>query len=194
MNNNRLMTPGQVADFLSVGTTAIKKYATLLEDNGYTIGRNDKNHRVYTGEDVAVIRAMLILNRHKSVPLEDAASIVTSADTDIAKILSYDGTNSGSHTTELTDTPTHVPESSQQMAELMAQLQAHDARYKQFVTGMENSMREQTSTIEGMREEMQEHNRQQAETIEALRKEIEALRNAQSDKPTSFWARLFGGK
>lgn len=215
MVNDRPMTPGQAADFLDVGTTALKKYALLLEQNGYSVGRNDKNHRVYTSGDMAVIRAMLILNRHKSVALEEAASIVTSADTDIAEILSYDDTgvdtNSGVHNTEPTVTTTHVATGTQHIADLMTQLQERDKAYKNFMTLVETTLKEQAVTIEVLREELQERDKrqiestgsisesmkQQMETIEAMRKEIEALRKQQVEqaaKPTSFWGRLFGGK
>jgi len=180
--NNRPMAPGQAADYLGVGTTALKKYASLLEQNGHTIGRNDKNHRLYVGEDIALIRAMLILNRHKSVPLEEAASIVTSAGTDIAEILSYDDSHSDTHddvhTTEPTVTTTHIAPSPSHVPE--------------FVTQFIATLQEQASAFESMREEMREQNKKQEETIEALRKEIEALRNEQANKPTSIWARLFG--
>lgn len=96
-------SPKQAADLLEIGTETLKKYALLLEQNGHTIRRNARNHREYIGKDLALIKAMLILNRDKSVLLEDAASIVTSSDTDVEKIIREDneknGMNSAAHNT-----------------------------------------------------------------------------------------------
>lgn len=55
-------TPSEAANFLKIGTEILKKYALLLEQNGHTIRRNARNHREYIGEDLALIKAMLILN------------------------------------------------------------------------------------------------------------------------------------
>ncbi|MEK9198508.1 MULTISPECIES: MerR family transcriptional regulator [Bacillales] len=75
-------TPKQAADILESGTETLKKYALLLEHNGHPVHRNARNHRVYNGIDIALIKAMIKLNREKSMPLEDAASKVTSSDVD----------------------------------------------------------------------------------------------------------------
>lgn len=93
MTEERTLTPSQAAEFLHVSTTTLKKYAILLEDQGHIIQRNSLNHRHYVGDDLARMKAMLILNRLRSVTLEEAASIVTSLDTNIAEILQLDKDN-----------------------------------------------------------------------------------------------------
>lgn len=86
MNNDRIPAK-QVANMLGFTTTNLKHYASLLEMNGLKIFRNTRNHREYSEQDVKLLRAMQILNRDKSMLLEDSSSFVMSSDTDVDAIL-----------------------------------------------------------------------------------------------------------
>ncbi|MER2008669.1 MAG: transcriptional regulator [Psychrobacillus sp.] len=187
---DQLMSPKQASDFLSVKANALKKYALLLEKNGYNVSRNELNYRMYNGQDIAMIRAMLILNRVKSVQLEDAASIVTSSDTNIADILAMDDTHTDVHNDGHTDVlavtqsqvpavPTHVADL---ITSLQKELQVRDTLYTDFMAAIDDKLSEQTTMIQQLSE--------QNESLLARLEEME--RKQESDNRKSLWAKLFG--
>lgn len=179
-------TPAQVADFLGVGTTALKKYALLLEQHGHTIGRNDKNHRYYTGTDIGIIKAMLILNRNKGVQLEQAADIVTSVDTDISLILKNDDTKNVTYDAVPTVTATQKPNIASLIAPIMAQQKAQ-------YNALREELAERDKLMIQLQSEVATQLQEQAATIAGLRGELEALRKQaeESEEKSGFWNRLF---
>lgn len=183
---DQLMSPKQAADFLSVKTNVLKKYALLLEKNGYNVSRNELNYRMYSGQDIAMIQALLILNRLKSVQLEDAASIVTSSDTNIADILAMDDTHNDSQADVLAVTQSQMPAIPTQVTDLIAslqsELQARDALHTQFMASIDDKLSEQSTMIE-----------QLLEQNNSLHARLEAMeRKQESDNRKSFLAKLFG--
>lgn len=79
---NDYMSPKQVVEQLDISTEALKKYSLLLEKNGMEIDRNKRGHRQYSKENVKNIKALIFLNKEKSVNLDEAASMVTTSDFD----------------------------------------------------------------------------------------------------------------
>lgn len=195
MENDKL-TPRQTSDILGIGTETLKKYAALLEHNGHSIGRNARHHRYYTGTDLGLLRAMIVLNRDKSVTLEDSASIVTSTDTDISAILGEtdDTVATTVQSNEVsTVIPVQISKEFNQILELMQlqhaeidtlrlELELRDKEHSEFMADISNKMKEQNELA-----------KQQLTTIEELRGEIEEIRKQAAVKPEpSFWMRLFG--
>lgn len=78
----RLYSPKEVVEQLDTSAETLKKYSLLLEKNGMNISRNKRGHRGYSEENIKVIKALIYLNKEKSVNLEDAASLVLSSDFD----------------------------------------------------------------------------------------------------------------
>lgn len=186
MTIEQALSPKQAADLLGVGPNALKKYALLLEQNGYSVTRNEKNHRVYSPGDLDIIRAMLILNRIKGVQLDDAASKVTASDVNISLILSYDDTYTAVHTTVPNVTESHIPAIPQHVTDfitaLQSELKARDVLHTEFMTAIEDKLSEQTTMIQQLSE--------QNESLLARLEEME-LRQG-SDNRKSLWAKLFG--
>lgn len=195
MGNDKL-TPRQASDLLGIGTETLKKYAALLEHNGHSIGRNARQHRYYTGTDIDLLRAMIVLNRDKSVTLEDAASIVTSSDTNISTILGEtDPTVTA--TVQSTEVSTVIPlQLTQEMNQIIELIQNQYEVINTLKSEIELRDREQTDfmvEISKKLDEQKELNKDQLVTIEKLSMEIEELKNQTINKPNpSFWARLFG--
>lgn len=186
MNNDNL-TPAQAADFLDISAHTVKKYARLLELRGHTIARNGLNHRIFTGTDIALMQAMVVLNRDKSVQLEEAADIVTSTDTDISAILGRTVTQSEPHTTDSTEIAVQGAHNMELLTQIFAQYQNDMATLRNELEQRDQLMLEVQSQINTQLEE-------QAATIEGLREEIAELRKQSEEKPepTSIWSRLFG--
>lgn len=189
MENDNL-TPAQAADFLGISAHTVKKYARLLELRGHTIARNGLNHRVFTGTDIGLMQAMVILNRDKSVQLEEAAEIVTSTDTDISKILGQYVTQTESHTVDSTDISVQGVNNMAGLRELFTSYQEHIAVLRGELEARDQVMLEVQTEIRAQLAE-------QAATIDELRGEVAELRKQAEEKPEpestpSIWQRLFG--
>ncbi len=199
--NEEQQTPAQVAELLGVGTTALKKYALLLEQHGHAVGRNDKNHRYYTGTDIGIIKAMLVLNRSKGVQLERAADIVTSIDTDIEAILGSGDTETDTHNTELTVTTTQDGVSSALIAAFVTQQQElfrnMEKMMSEYQAEISTQLLEQVERFDKQEEKLDKQTKQiedqskilseQAKTIKEMQKQIEDIPKAKH----SFWSKFF---
>ena len=186
MDNDKL-TPRQASDFLGIGTETLKKYASLLEHNGHFIGRNARQHRYYNGTDIGLLRAMIALNRDKSVTLEDSASIVTSADADIKSILNETGATVTSNV-ESTEVSTVIPLQIKEMTELMTVISdsINELHTDHGILERALALREQSQSE--FERKVLEKISEQSKQIEQLKMELEASKETQ---PPSFWARLF---
>lgn len=184
--NNENLTPAQAADFLDISAHTVKKYARLLELRGHTVARNGLNHRIFTGTDMALMQAMVVLNRDKSVILERAADIVTSADTDISAILKGNVTKSGLHTDDSTEIAVQGARDMELLMQIFTQYQTDMAVLRKELEARDQLMLEVQTQINTQLAE-------QAATIEGLRGEVAELRNQAEEKPQpSIWSRLFG--
>lgn len=190
MSNDR-MPAKQVAEMLGFTTTNLKHYASLLELNGLKIFRNTRNHREYSEHDVKLLRAMQILNRDKSLLLEDAASLVTANDTDIDAILAPKMTPvAATIDAPISVVPQGGGNAERVLAHLSAlmadnkalreELHARDRIAIDFQSDINDKMEKQAKIIA-----------EQSATIEAIRSELERIRKVAEEKP-SVWARLFG--
>ncbi|MFC7684338.1 MerR family transcriptional regulator [Ureibacillus sp. GCM10028918] len=181
-----------VAEMLGFTTTNLKHYAVLLEQNGLEIYRNSRNHREYTQDDVKILKAMQYLNREKSMSLDDVAIKVTSSDFDpdvllsqqLPQIVAQNGANISVVKQESDNALRILAELSTLLAEQKAireELLARDKLQIEFMSTIDCKLAQQAEAM-----------KEQAATIEAINMELETLR--QAEKPTSLWARLFGGK
>lgn len=183
-----------VAEMLGFTTTNLKHYAVLLEQNGLEIYRNSRNHREYTQDDVKILKAMQHLNREKSMSLDDVAIKVTSSDFDpdtllsqqLPQIVAQNDANI-SVVKQESDNALHI------LAELSTLL-AEQKAIREELLARDKLQIEFMSTIDGKLAQQVEAMKEQTATIEAINMELETLRKQQVEKPTSLWARLFGGK
>ena len=192
-------TPKQAADILEIGTETLKKYALLLEHNGHAVHRNARNHRVYNGIDIALIKAMIKLNREKSMPLEDAASKVTSSDVDLKAILGNELHNDDTVTNNNVRTVTTLQDNAwiefyngfitelkglkEENHALQRLIVENDTKYAEAILEISNRVGDQSKIIEEQSKAIAE----QSATIAELHKRLD---EAASKKP-SLWARLF---
>lgn len=172
-----------VASLLNFSVTNLKNYANLLEQQGYEIRRNVKNHREYSPEDIKVLQAMIYLNKEKSMLLEDAASFVTSSDTDINDILAQQNVTIVPELPQVSDNTaigvlqvlSNVLKEQKALREDLikrdeALMKLEKERFEQMQT-MNEKMAEQTMLLETMKAEM---DKQKAEGSKG------------------FWKKLFG--
>lgn len=71
----KVYSPSDVAELLSIKTATLRKYSIMLEEQGYKIERNNRNHRYYTDKDVITLRNV-IRGTKNGTTLEESISNV----------------------------------------------------------------------------------------------------------------------
>lgn len=195
-------TPSQAASILELSAVNLKKYAMLLESNGYNIGRNERGHRVYNGHDLDVIKAMMVLNHTKNLNLDEAASTVTSSDTDISLILDNSKSNDTNNTVT-TVTSNVIPIQNEEVTlqilqeyrSFFEQLQAENEEFKEQIKKLESKIDERdqhiTQLFNTTIHAVDESAATQTATLNKLNEQLEELKQKQSEKKKGFFARLF---
>ncbi|MED0963276.1 DUF3967 domain-containing protein [Bacillus paramycoides] len=71
-----LYSPGDVANQLGIQSSTLRKYADVLEKEGYTFIKNERGHRKYREIDVMVFRKVINLKNDTDMTLENATKQV----------------------------------------------------------------------------------------------------------------------
>lgn len=75
---NTLYSPGDVAKKLGIQSSTLRKYADVLEKEGYTFVKNERGHRKYRENDVMVFRKVISLKDDTDMTLENATKQIVS--------------------------------------------------------------------------------------------------------------------
>ncbi|MER2129275.1 MerR family transcriptional regulator [Solibacillus sp.] len=176
---NGSMTPKQVTEQLDLTTETLKKYSLLLEKAGMDVERNKRGHRQYSEGNLQLIKALMFLNKEKSVNLEDAAEMVTSSDFDFEIM---NGTTTVTDNGVITLQHNGIPLQNElattvmnQLQLLQSKLELQDQRDIEFQKIVTNRLEEQRNLIV-----------KQEEALEKLSQQLEEENNK------SFWQKLFG--
>lgn len=70
----------EFAEQIGVSKTSVHHYINILEETGYQVSRNARKHRQYTEKDVAIVRALITLNKERGIKLKEAAQLVVAPD------------------------------------------------------------------------------------------------------------------
>lgn len=73
-----LYSPGDVAEQLGIQSSTLRKYADVLEKEGYTFLKNERGHRKYRESDVMVFRKVINLKNDTDMTLENATKQIAS--------------------------------------------------------------------------------------------------------------------
>ncbi|PDY30451.1 DNA-binding protein [Bacillus thuringiensis] len=73
-----LYSPGEVAEQLNIQSSTLRKYADVLEKEGYTFIKNERGHRKYRESDVMVFRKVINLKNDTDMTLENATKQIVS--------------------------------------------------------------------------------------------------------------------
>ncbi|PFN20472.1 DUF3967 domain-containing protein [Bacillus cereus] len=73
-----LYGPGDVAEQLGIRSSTLRKYADVLEKEGYTFIKNERGHRKYRESDVMVFRKVINLKNDTDMTLENATKQIVS--------------------------------------------------------------------------------------------------------------------
>ncbi|MEC0077475.1 DUF3967 domain-containing protein [Bacillus anthracis] len=73
-----LYSPSDVAEQLGIQSSTLRKYADVLEKEGYTFIKNERGHRKYKESDVMVFRKVINLKSDTDMTLENATKQIVS--------------------------------------------------------------------------------------------------------------------
>ncbi|HDR6219262.1 DUF3967 domain-containing protein [Bacillus cereus group sp. MYBK249-1] len=73
-----LYSPSDVAEQLGIQSSTLRKYADVLEKEGYTFIKNERGHRKYRESDVMVFRRVIHLKNDTDMTLENATKQIVS--------------------------------------------------------------------------------------------------------------------
>jgi len=73
-----LYSPSDVAEQLGIQSSTLRKYADVLEKEGYTFIKNERGHRKYRESDVMVFRKVINLKSETDMTLENATKQIVS--------------------------------------------------------------------------------------------------------------------
>lgn len=73
-----LYSPGEVTEQLNIQSSTLRKYADVLEKEGYTFIKNERGHRKYRESDVMVFRKVINLKNDTDMTLENATKQIVS--------------------------------------------------------------------------------------------------------------------
>jgi DNA-binding transcriptional MerR regulator len=73
-----LYSPSEVAEQLGIQSSTLRKYADVLEKEGYTFIKNERGHRKYRESDVMVFRKVINLKNDTDITLENATKQIVS--------------------------------------------------------------------------------------------------------------------
>lgn len=73
-----LYSPSDVAEQLGIQSSTLRKYADVLEKEGYTFIKNERGHRKYRESDVMVLRKVIYLKNDTDMTLENATKQIVS--------------------------------------------------------------------------------------------------------------------
>lgn len=73
-----LYSPSDVAEQLDIQSSTLRKYADVLEKEGYTFIKNERGHRKYRESDVMVFRKVINLKNDTEMTLENATKQIVS--------------------------------------------------------------------------------------------------------------------
>ncbi|WP_144641129.1 DUF3967 domain-containing protein [Bacillus cereus] len=71
-------SPSDVARQLGIQSSTLRKYADVLEKEGYTFMKNERGHRKYRDSDVMVFRKVINLKNDTDITLENATKQIVS--------------------------------------------------------------------------------------------------------------------
>ena len=76
VENQTVYSPSDVQKLLDVDESTLRKYALVMEKNGYKFHKNKRNHRGYFDKDVVALRKLLEFNEQEDMTLERSAKAV----------------------------------------------------------------------------------------------------------------------
>lgn len=85
MTSNTYAT-GTLAEYVGVSKSSVNHYVSILEEHGYQVTRNARQHREFTDKDLEIVKALLTLNKKRGMKLKEAAQLVMAPGFEVANV------------------------------------------------------------------------------------------------------------
>ena len=181
MNLDGVYSPKDMAKILDIGDSTLRKWCIALEENDLFFARTENNKRLFTDQDIVILKTFRDLVQVQNMNIENAAMIVASKYKDIRRTV-FRSENSANDERSLPDAYTKIFEEMEQLRELNRQLLLRLDEQQKYIEQRLNRMDEQ---IERRDELLMQAIREQQET----RKLLVAAKEEENKK--GFWGRLF---
>ncbi|WP_375362001.1 DUF3967 domain-containing protein [Bacillus paranthracis] len=76
LEHDKVYSPTDVQELLKIDSSTLRKYAILLEKNGYYFLKNERGHRGYFDKDIITLRKLLEFSQQPDMTLERSAKAV----------------------------------------------------------------------------------------------------------------------
>lgn len=193
-NNSTLFyTTAQVTEMVELSDQNVRKYVRLLEDRGYEVAKDEHNRRLFSGEDISVLRELIKLSKQPGYTLETAADQLASnangGTVPTVRMTAVDSSN------EFTQLLTSVVDKMQEMQndqnELKEKMEQLLSKLDETSMALENSAHiedvnesEKNTDEESDKLEASEDSESDVEVTEAAKSEEESVEAAKSDEET----------
>ena len=174
MDLDGIYSPKDMADILGIGDSTLRKWCIALEENELFFARTENNKRLFTDQDIVILKNFRDLVKVQNMSIENAAMIVASKYKDIRRTV-FRSKNSENGESSLPDAYTKIFEEMEQLRELNRQLLLRLDEQQKYIEQRLNWMDEQ---IERRDELLMQAIREQQET----RKLLAAAKKEESKK------------
>lgn len=180
MDIDGIYSPKEMTDILNIGDSTLRKWCIALEEQNYFFSRTENNKRLFTDNDLIVLKHFRNLVQVQNMNINNAAALVA------AKYIYLKRTASQTENTEndnrsLNADFSRLFDEMEQLKELNRQLLIRLDEQQHYIEQGLTSMQESFSTRDSL---LMRAIREQRET----RKMIAA---AEEEKSKGFWNRLF---
>ncbi|OXS65255.1 hypothetical protein CJ485_24635 [Priestia filamentosa] len=169
----------EVAELLDIKEGTVRKYARLMEENGYNFHRNEHDQRGFFERDILLMKRIKALSKTKGVTLEDAVNTVT-------KGIVVPEREPMTHTVmNLQEELERSIERHKQTMEAFIELKNENTEMKELLINLSEQMKQQQTYIENSLEK-----RDQV-LLESIQKTLEQRREEEN---TGWFKKLFKSK
>nr|WP_189667129.1 DUF3967 domain-containing protein [Pseudomonas amygdali] len=192
-------TTKQVADNLSVSTSAMRKWCLMLEDAGYVFERNEKNNRVFYDHDMLALRHLKKLTQEDGKSLENAIKAVSDMSRARQDVTGSDSENPAQEAAVSQDVLKRYEEKIDTLLDYIKKQDERFDKQERFNRELISKLDAQQRYIEDQQRHINENlNNRDQQLLAAMKEVQEAKRLAASSieekevQPKGFFARLLG--
>lgn len=181
MDLDGIYSPKDMADILGIGDSTLRKWCIALEENELFFARTENNKRLFTNQDIVILKNFRDLVKVQNMSIENAAMIVASKYKDI-KRTAFQTENTEDGESSLSDGYSKIFEEMEQLKELNRQLLLRLDEQQKYIEQRLNRLDEQ---IERRDELLMKAIREQQETRKLL------VASKEEENKKGFLGKLF---
>jgi DNA-binding transcriptional MerR regulator len=155
-----IYSPGNLQELLGIDSNTLRKYATLLEGQGYSIHRNNRGHRGYCDKDIIILRKLIDFSKQEGMTLEDSAQAVmtwiseeniqvSSVEEDTIQSSANHGVAQNGNVDELVDRMEHLEQINKDLIKLLKEKAVREAYLEEKINQIFKKVERTEQLLEG---------------------------------------------